>query len=100
MGRPSPLRLERAETVIYLDFPIRLCLWRLMRRIALGYGRTRSDMTEECPERFDAKFILYVIDWNYGPGPRTEAALGDFSGNLVRLRSPKVLAHWLFSIKA
>ncbi len=87
-------RLERADTVIYLDFPIRLCLWRLLRRIVTHRGQSRPDMPEGCPERFDAAFFWYVINWNSGPRPRTEARLAGFSGNLVRLTSPAMLADW------
>lgn len=87
-------RLERADTVIYLDFPIRLCLWRLARRIWSHRGRARPDMPEGCPERFDATFFWYVMNWNTGPRVRTEAKLKGYTGNLVRLRSPDALAQW------
>jgi adenylate kinase family enzyme len=80
--------------VIYLDFPIRLCLWRLAKRIVTHRGRARADMPEGCPERFDAAFFWYVMTWNAGPGPRTEAKLASYTGDLVRLNSPRMLAEW------
>lgn len=88
-------RLARADTVIYLDFPIRLCLWRLAKRIVTHRGRARPDMPEGCPERFDAAFFWYVMNWNSGPRVRTEATLAGYTGNLVRLRNPAALAGWL-----
>lgn len=87
-------RLERADTVIYLDFPIRLCLWRLARRILTHRGRSRPDMPEGCPERFDAAFFWYVATWNTGPRPRTEAELAGYTGKVIRLRNPQMLAQW------
>lgn len=87
-------RLERADTVIYLDFPIRLCLWRLVKRIATQRGRSRPDMPEGCPERFDAAFFWYVMNWNSGPRVRTEAKLKGYTGTLVRLHSPHTLTMW------
>ena len=87
-------RLARADTVIYLDFPIRLCLWRLVKRIITHRGRSRPDMPEGCPERFDAAFFWYVMTWNSGPRLRTEARLAGYQDNLVRLRSPRALAQW------
>jgi adenylate kinase family enzyme len=47
--------------VIYLDFPIRLCLWRLIKRIVTLRDQSRPDMPEGCPERFDAAFFWYVM---------------------------------------
>ena len=87
-------RLARADTVSYLDFPIALCLWRLIRRIAAHRGRARPDMPQGCPERFDAAFLWYVMRWNSGPRPRTEAKLAGFGGTLVRLAGPRALAAW------
>jgi adenylate kinase family enzyme len=87
-------RLERADTVIYLDFPVRLCLWRLTKRIITHRGRARPDMPEGCPERFDAAFFWYVINWNSGPRPRTEERLAGWRGTLIRLASPRALADW------
>jgi adenylate kinase family enzyme len=87
-------RLDRADTVIYLDFPIRLCLWRLIKRIVMHRGRSRPDMPEGCPERFDATFFWYVLNWNSGPRLRTEAKLKGYKGDLVRLTSPAMLAQW------
>lgn len=87
-------RLERADTVIYLDFPIRLCLWRLIRRIASHRAQSRPDMPEGCPERFDLAFFWYVLNWNTGPRVRTEATLAGYAATLVRLTSPAMLAQW------
>jgi adenylate kinase family enzyme len=87
-------RLERADTVIYLDFPIGLCLWRLIRRVTSLRGQSRPDMPEGCPERFDAAFFWYVMNWNSGPRPRTERAIAPFADKVIRLSSPRALAEW------
>jgi adenylate kinase family enzyme len=90
-------RLERADTVVYLDFPIRLCVARMLRRVWTYNGRTRPDMTEGCPERFDFAFLLYVLQWNSGPKPRTEAKLKGHENKIIRLRNPVELQSWLDS---
>ncbi|UYV14750.1 AAA family ATPase [Porphyrobacter sp. ULC335] len=87
-------RLERADTVIYLDFPIRLCLWRLIRRVTSLRGQSRPDMPDGCPERFDAAFFWYVMNWNSGPRVRTEVQLAPYAGKVIRLRNPEALAQW------
>ena len=97
-GATLDARLARADTVVYLDFPIVLCVWRLLRRIATYRGRTRPDMTEGCEERFDLEFLLYLLAWNRGPRPRTEEKLRDYHGLLVRLKSPRALREWLASL--
>ncbi len=55
------IRLPRAELVVWLDFPMPICLWRVLKRIIINYGHTRFDMAEGCPERFDLAFIAYVL---------------------------------------
>lgn len=87
-------RLERADTVIYLDFPISLCLRRLLRRIITHHGRSRPDMPDNCPERFDPAFFWYVMNWNSGPRLRTEAQIVPYAAKLVRLKTPHELALW------
>ncbi len=91
-------RLMRADTVLYLDFPISLCVGRLLRRIWTYRGRTRPDMTEDCPERFDLAFLLYLIRWNSGLRPRTEAKLKGHEDMVIRLKSPAALQRWMATI--
>ncbi len=94
------MRLKRADTIVYLDYPLPLCLWRLVKRIVTTYGRTRPDMAEDCPERFDAEFLLYVIRWNRGPRQRTEALLRGLEERVIRLKKPRALADWLATVKS
>ena len=94
------MRLQRADTIVYLDYPLPLCLWRLTKRIIGHYGRTRPDMPENCPERFDGEFLLYVIRWNRGPRQRTEAQLRGHEHKVIRLKSPRALAQWLATVKS
>lgn len=99
-GGTLSARLPRADTVIYLDYPVRLCVSRLLRRIWTYRGSTRPDMTQDCPERFDLAFLWYVLRWNSGPGPRTEGRLQGYEGKVIRLHSPEALEAWLGALPA
>ena len=55
-----PERLARADTVIWLDVPLWRRLFRVVRRTLSGYGRSRPDLPENCPERFSAEFYRYI----------------------------------------
>jgi adenylate kinase family enzyme len=91
-------RLPYADKVIYLDYPITLCVKRLLKRIWTYRGRSRPDMTEGCPERFDIAFLFYLMRWNSGPRVRTEARLKGYEAKVIRLHSPADLQRWLDSL--
>jgi adenylate kinase family enzyme len=57
------LRLRRADTIVFMDLPRVLCMWRIMKRILLYRDGTRPDMAEGCRERLDFEFVGWV--WNY-----------------------------------
>ncbi|UIP05831.1 topology modulation protein [Erythrobacter sp. SDW2] len=93
-GTMAP-RLARADTVIYLDYPVPLCFWRMLKRVWHYRGQVRPDMTEGCPERFDLEFMWYLANWSRGPRQRTEAKLRGQEAKVIRLRHPKALEAWL-----
>ena len=62
-NRTMPTRIERCDTIIYLDFSRITCLLGVLKRIITNYGTVRLDMGEGCPERFDWEFLQWV--WNY-----------------------------------
>src|SRR5262245_31406125 len=39
-----PKRLKRADTVVWVDYPRELCLFRALKRLATHRGRNRPDM--------------------------------------------------------
>lgn len=59
-GGSLDIRLARADTVVFLDYPRLTCVYRVLKRIALNYGTTRADVAKGCPERFSWQFIAYV----------------------------------------
>lgn len=91
-------RLPRADTVVYLDYPIPLCFWRMLRRIVTWRGHPRPDMTEGCPERLDLAFLLYVARWNYGPRQRLEGRIGAYRDKVIRLKNSREAQRWLDSL--
>ncbi len=94
-GGTMELRLPRADLILYLDYPIPLCLFRILKRIFHYRGRTRPDMGEGCEERLDFAFLWYVARWNSGPRLRTEAKLAGHEGKVVRFTSPEQLDDWI-----
>ncbi|MDQ2079063.1 adenylate kinase [Xanthobacteraceae bacterium Astr-EGSB] len=84
-----PLRLARADTVIFLDLPRWVCLWRAITRILRNFGRTRDDMAPGCPERFDWKFLTYIWSFPSTHRPRVVEALHGFPGALTVCRNSR-----------
>lgn len=64
-GSTLDMRIEKADTIIYLDCPTYLCLWRILKRTWDYYGTERPDMPAGCKERFDFEFFHYVAVFNW-----------------------------------
>jgi adenylate kinase family enzyme len=88
-------RLERADTVLYLDYPTWLCLWRAFGRIRRFRGASRPDMAPGCPERFDPAFFWYILTFRRGPRRRTEARLKGHEHKVRRFAHPRDLRRWM-----
>ncbi|WP_422376027.1 AAA family ATPase [Roseibium sp.] len=53
-------RIARADTFIWLDVPVGLRLFRVLKRSVKYYGRSRPDLPEGCPERFNLQTIEFL----------------------------------------
>ena len=97
-GGSLEMRLARADTVIDLEFPVWLCVWRVLRRVAGSRGRMRPDMAQGCPEHFNLEFLLYTATFPWTARKRTDAKLAGFAGKRIRLRSPAETRRFLASL--
>lgn len=89
-------RLDACDTIVYLDFPRRVCLWRVFRRILRYYGQTRPDLADDCPEKFDWEFVKWVWD-TPKRRPAAMARLEPFgeSRNVIFLRNARQVRTFL-----
>ena len=67
-NRTMDVRLEKCDTIIYLDYSRWACLWGMLQRVLGNYGKNRSDMPDGCPERFDWEFVKFI--WNFNENNR------------------------------
>lgn len=56
-----PIREPHADTVIYLELPLYICLYRVLKRRIQFHGKTRDDLTEGCPEKIDWPFLRFIL---------------------------------------
>ena len=66
--RTLPYRLDRSDTIFYLDLPRWVCISSVLRRILTAKGKTRPDLPEGCPERIEWEFLCWV--WNFNKTKR------------------------------
>ena len=91
------LRMPRADTVIWLDYPRTRCMWRVVLRAVKGYGGNRPDLPDGCPEQFDLEFWRFVWDFPKKSRPRIVEGLKTFGSHLrvVRLTHDREVAQFL-----
>ena len=95
-------RVERCDTIIFLDMPRLLCLWRVTKRRLTYRNRSRPDMAEGCAEKLDREFISWV--WNYSQRSRPKVVKllneNQASKKIVWLRSNADVERFLKSCKS
>lgn len=69
-GGTLDLRVDAADTIVFLDLPRTVCTYRVLKRMLKYRGKTRPDMGPDCEERFDPKFLKWV--WDYPKSQRPE----------------------------
>lgn len=91
-------RFAEADHILYLDFPRRVCLPRVYKRLFTYKGKTRPDMAPGCDEKVDAAFLKWVLWTGRNPKKRAEfEAVGQqYPAKFHRYKSPKQLKKELF----
>ncbi len=64
------MRLERCDTVIYLDYNRFVCMFSWLKRVIQNWGKTRPDMGPNCNEWLDPKFAKWL--WSFNKSHRKE----------------------------
>jgi adenylate kinase family enzyme len=62
-----PLRLQYADTVIWLDLDRWICTWRVLKRWLMQEGY----QAEGCPQKVDLPFLKFVF-WDYPQNTRSQ----------------------------
>lgn len=62
-GGTLDVRIEAADTIVFLDWPRTRCIARVLRRRLAFRGRSRPSMPEGCPERLTPAFLWWI--WTY-----------------------------------
>ena len=102
-GRSSTWRdrAARADTLIWLDFPLWLRAWRVLRRrIEYRDGRTRPDLPENCPERLNWEFTHWIWTTRKTGRARMRAHFEEIKGQLQRhrLSNPQEVKAYLVDV--
>lgn len=69
-SQSMPQRFEKSDTIFFFDLPVWLCMMRVFKRILTTRGRVRPDMAEDCPERFNLDFLIYVLNFRRVTRPK------------------------------
>lgn len=91
------IRMEEADTIIFLDFPRTLCLYRAIKRRIKYIGKSRPDMGKGCPEHIDIEFLKWIWQFPVKTKPRIMDKIKKHSDgkNVYILKSPSEIKTFL-----
>lgn len=69
-GGTMDIRFQEADTIIFLDIPRIICIYRAIKRAIQYRNKSRPDMVEGNKERLDINFYKWI--WNYPKDKRPE----------------------------
>ena len=100
-GGTMEIRLAAADTIIFLDLPGYLCVWRAVKRYLQHLGRPRVDRAAGCSEKIDWPFLWYI--WRYPATRRARvlARLEQYAAGrrIIILRSQSEIRRFLDGLR-
>ena len=97
-GSSLELRLERADTVIFLDFNRFVCLCSIFKRRLANAGKTRPDMAEGCPEKIDFAALRWIWQFRSKSRPVILEKVSKCKVELIAIKSRKKLKEFVNEI--
>ncbi len=91
------IRLSAADTIIFLDIPRNICLFRAVKRTFQYRDRKRPDMGEGCNEKFSFEFYKWIWEYPIKRRPKVLEKLNELSKDkkIIILRSNKEIERFL-----
>ena len=100
-GGSLDIRIPAADTIIFMDYSLVVCLWRVVMRRVRYKGGSRPDMADGCPERVNLEFMKWV--WNFRrdhrPGLLRTTAARRPDTDLVMLRNSRETASFMSQVR-
>ncbi|MCM3627389.1 DNA topology modulation protein [Paenibacillus glycanilyticus] len=89
-GGTMDIRLHAADTIVYLDFPRLLCMYRAVKRAIQYRNRARPDMGPDCREKVDLPFLKWIWEYPKTRKPEILSKIQQLSGEkqVIILKSP------------
>ncbi len=87
-GSTMELRMQSCDTVIFLDYPLEVCLNGIQER----KGKARSDMPWIEPSEDDAEFIEFIKNYNSQSRPKVMELLNRYSQKDIIIFSTRTQA--------
>ena len=98
-NRTMELRMEKCDTVIYLDFPRMICLKNWVGRVIKNWGKARPDMAEGCAEWFDPEMAQWIWNFNKQNRQRYYQLLNEAEGiETIVLKNRRMVKRFLNSL--
>lgn len=72
------IREAFADTLIYLDVPLSVSLWRVIKRRLLYRRRIRPDIAPGCPEKIDGRFLWFILSTYHRRRPKMAQRIESF----------------------
>lgn len=96
------IRVPACDTIIFLETSPAICVYRVLKRVASSYKKTRSDMADDCPEKFDWEFIKWIWDFENRSKPKIEKILKQYEKEktIIRLKSKREVESFLMNFEA
>jgi adenylate kinase family enzyme len=96
------IRSELADTVIYLELPLYVCLFRVVKRWLKNLGKIRPDMGAGCKEKMDWDFIKFIYTTYYPRKKNMEERFQKWKSHdpnklIVRLKNKREIQSYLDS---
>jgi len=90
------IRLPQSDTIIFLDYPTYLSIWRAIKRRVQFHKKVREDMPATWKERLGWNFFVFILKFNYSIAPRMRQSLKSYTDkNVVILKSPSQTKKYL-----
>ncbi len=93
------LRVPACDIIVFLEMPPAVCIYRVLKRVAFSYKKTRPDMADGCLEQFDWKFLKWIWDFKNRSKPKIEKILKQYENEktIIRLKSKRDVERFLLN---